>query len=74
MDGYAGMTLSQMALQTGILAPAMATFSILDAVTSVVLGITLIWGRMVWGLIKVYEVYEGTQRPPDLDAHLGLQG
>ena len=39
--GYTGMTLSQMALQTGILAPAMATFSILDAVTSVVLGITL---------------------------------
>jgi hypothetical protein len=35
------MTLSQMALQTGILAPAMATFSILDAVTSVVLGVTL---------------------------------
>jgi hypothetical protein len=28
---------------------------------------------MVWGLIKVYEVYEGTQRTPDLDAHLGLQ-
>jgi hypothetical protein len=47
MDGYAGMTLSQMALQTGILAPAVATFSILDAVTSVVLGITLIWGRRV---------------------------
>ena len=39
--GYTGMTLSQMALQTGILAPAMATFSIVEAVTSVVLGITL---------------------------------
>jgi drug/metabolite transporter (DMT)-like permease len=39
--GYAGMTLSQIALQTGILAPAIATFSILDALTSVVLGITL---------------------------------
>ena len=32
--GYAGMTLSQIALQTGVLAPAIATFSILDAVTS----------------------------------------
>jgi drug/metabolite transporter (DMT)-like permease len=39
--GYAGMTLCEMALQTGVLAPAMATFSILDAVTSVVLGVTL---------------------------------
>ena len=39
--GYAGMTLSQMALQTGVLAPAIATFSILDAITSVVLGVTL---------------------------------
>jgi drug/metabolite transporter (DMT)-like permease len=39
--GYAGMTLSEMALQTGVLAPAIATFSILDAVTSVVLGVTL---------------------------------
>ena len=39
--GYAGMTLCEMALQTGILAPAIATFSILDAVTSVVLGVTL---------------------------------
>ncbi|HEY7151731.1 MAG TPA: DMT family transporter [Solirubrobacterales bacterium] len=39
--GYVGMTLSQMALQTGVLAPAMATFNIVDAVTSVVLGVTL---------------------------------
>ncbi|MGH2962792.1 MAG: DMT family transporter [Solirubrobacterales bacterium] len=40
--GYLGMTLSEIALQTGVLAPAMATFSILDAVTSVVLGVTLL--------------------------------
>jgi drug/metabolite transporter (DMT)-like permease len=40
--GYAGMTLSEISLQTGVLAPAIATFSILDAVTSVVLGITLL--------------------------------
>ena len=40
--GYAGMTLSELSLQTGVLAPAIATFSILDAVTSVVLGITLL--------------------------------
>jgi drug/metabolite transporter (DMT)-like permease len=40
--GYAGMTLSEIALQTGVLAPAIATFSILDAVTSVVLGVTLL--------------------------------
>jgi len=40
--GYAGMTLSEIALGTGVLAPAIATFSILDAVTSVVLGITLL--------------------------------
>jgi drug/metabolite transporter (DMT)-like permease len=39
--GYAGMTLSEIALQTGVLAPAVATFSILDAITSVVLGVTL---------------------------------
>jgi hypothetical protein len=40
--GYAGMTLSEIALQTGVLALAIATFSILDAVTSVVLGVTLL--------------------------------
>lgn len=40
--GYAGMTVSQIALGTGVLAPAIATFSILDAVTSVVLGVTLL--------------------------------
>jgi drug/metabolite transporter (DMT)-like permease len=40
--GYAGMTLSEIALQTGVLAPAIATFSILDAITSVVLGVTLL--------------------------------
>lgn len=40
--GYAGMTLSEIALGTGVLAPAIASFSILDAVTSVALGLTLL--------------------------------
>jgi ketosteroid isomerase-like protein len=32
----------------------------------------VIWGRMAWGFIREYEVYEDTQRTPALDAHLGL--
>ncbi len=44
--GYAGMTLSEIALGTAVLAPAIATFSILDAVTSVVLGVTLLEERL----------------------------
>jgi drug/metabolite transporter (DMT)-like permease len=40
--GYASMTLSQLSLQTGALAPAMATSMIFDPVASVVLGVTLL--------------------------------
>jgi drug/metabolite transporter (DMT)-like permease len=39
--GYASMTLSEVSLQTGVLAPAIATASILDPIASVVLGVTL---------------------------------
>jgi drug/metabolite transporter (DMT)-like permease len=39
--GYVSMTLSQLSLQTGVLAPAIATSMALDPVTSVVLGTTL---------------------------------
>jgi drug/metabolite transporter (DMT)-like permease len=40
--GYASMTLSQLSLQTGVLAPAMATSMIFDPLASVVLGVTLL--------------------------------
>lgn len=40
--GYAAMRLSEISLQTGVLAPAIATFSIVDVMTSVVLGVTLL--------------------------------
>ncbi|HEU4658847.1 MAG TPA: DMT family transporter [Capillimicrobium sp.] len=40
--GYASMTLNQMALGTGALAPAVATSMALDPITSVVLGTTLL--------------------------------
>lgn len=40
--GYASMTLNQMALSTGALAPAVATSMALDPITSVVLGTTLL--------------------------------
>ncbi len=30
----------------------------------------VLWGRMAWGFVKEYEVYEDTQRTPALDAHL----
>lgn len=39
--GYASMTVSELSLQTGILAPAIATASIFDPIASVVLGVTL---------------------------------
>jgi ketosteroid isomerase-like protein len=34
----------------------------------------VLWGRMTWGFVKEYEVYEDTQQTPALDAHLGLLG
>jgi drug/metabolite transporter (DMT)-like permease len=40
--GYASMTLNQLALSTGALAPALATSMAFDPITSVVLGITLL--------------------------------
>jgi drug/metabolite transporter (DMT)-like permease len=40
--GYASMTLNQLALNTGALAPAIATSMAFDPITSVVLGVTLL--------------------------------
>ena len=40
--GYAAMTLSQLSLQTGMLAPAVATAMAFDPIVSVVLGTTLL--------------------------------
>ena len=40
--GYVSMTISELSLQTGVLAPAIATASIFDPLSSVVLGITLL--------------------------------
>ena len=40
--GYASMTLNQLALNTGALAPAVATALAFDPITSVVLGVTLL--------------------------------
>jgi drug/metabolite transporter (DMT)-like permease len=40
--GYAAMTLSQLSLQTGVLAPALATSMAFDPIASVVLGTTLL--------------------------------
>lgn len=40
--GYASMTLNQLALNTGSLAPAMATSMAFDPITSVVLGVTVL--------------------------------
>jgi hypothetical protein len=34
----------------------------------------VIWGRMAWGLLRDYEVYEDTQRLPALDEYLVSQG
>jgi len=40
--GYASMTLNQLALNTGSLAPAVATSMAFDPITSVILGVTLL--------------------------------
>lgn len=40
--GYASMTLSQLSLQTGVLAPAIATSMAFDPIASVILGTTLL--------------------------------
>ncbi|MGC1166677.1 MAG: DMT family transporter, partial [Solirubrobacterales bacterium] len=40
--GYASMTLNQLALNTGSLAPAVATSLSFDPITSVILGVTLL--------------------------------
>jgi drug/metabolite transporter (DMT)-like permease len=40
--GYASLTLSQLSLQTGVLAPAIATSMAFDPVSSVLLGVTLL--------------------------------
>ena len=34
----------------------------------------VIWGRMAWGLLREYEVYEDTQRSKALDAYLEANG
>lgn len=34
----------------------------------------VIWGRMAWGLLREYEVYEDTQKSKALDAYLAAQG
>jgi len=34
----------------------------------------VIWGRMAWGLLREYEVYEDTQQTESLDACLGGSG
>jgi drug/metabolite transporter (DMT)-like permease len=39
--GYASMTISQLSLQTGVLAPAIATAMAFDPITSVILGVTI---------------------------------
>jgi ketosteroid isomerase-like protein len=33
----------------------------------------VIWGRLSWGRLKEYEVYEDTHRPDELDAYLAEQ-
>ncbi len=47
--GYASMTLNQMALNTGVLAPAVATSMAFDPIVSVVLGITLLEETLTTG-------------------------
>jgi hypothetical protein len=44
--GYGSMTLNQMALDTGALAPAVATSMAFDPIVSVVLGITLLQEKL----------------------------
>jgi hypothetical protein len=34
----------------------------------------VIWGRIAWGLLREYEVYEDTQKAKALDEHLASRG
>jgi ketosteroid isomerase-like protein len=34
----------------------------------------VIWGRMSWGILREYEVYEDTQKSADLDEYLATLG
>ncbi len=34
----------------------------------------VIWGRIAWGLLREYEVYEDTQKSKELDEHLARIG
>lgn len=34
----------------------------------------VIWGRIAWGLLRDYEVYEDTQKLPTLDEYLAARG
>jgi drug/metabolite transporter (DMT)-like permease len=51
--GYASMTLNQMALDTGALAPAVATSMAFDPITSVVLGVTLLQEKLNVGPLEI---------------------
>lgn len=51
--GYASMTLNQMALDTGALAPAVATSMAFDPLTSVVLGVTLLQEKLNVGAVEI---------------------
>ena len=51
--GYGSMTLNQMALNTGALAPAVATSMAFDPITSVVLGVVLLDESLSVGAIDV---------------------
>jgi drug/metabolite transporter (DMT)-like permease len=51
--GYASMTLNQMALNTGALAPAVATSMAFDPITSVVLGVTLLQEKLNVGPLEI---------------------
>ena len=51
--GYASMTLNQMALNTGALAPAVATSMAFDPIASVVLGVVLLDESLNVGALEV---------------------
>jgi drug/metabolite transporter (DMT)-like permease len=51
--GYASMTLNQLALNTGALAPAVATSMAFDPITSVVLGVTLFEETLDTGALEI---------------------
>jgi len=51
--GYASMTLNQLALNTGALAPAVATSMAFDPITSVVLGVTLLHESLDTGALDL---------------------